>query len=230
MADLGAMKRAAGEAAARLVESGMRLGLGTGSTANPFIEAVGRRLGDGEITGIVGVATSLASARLAEQVGIPIEPLDAARLDLAVDGADEIAPGLDLIKGLGAAHLREKVVASQAEQFVIVADESKLVPAIGSQAPIPLEVAEFGLAATAAQLEDLGEPVLRLKDGHPVVTDNGNLVIDLWTGQVAEPDALDRLLLAVPGVLATGLFVAMADAAIVASESGIIHLDRTFDG
>jgi ribose 5-phosphate isomerase A len=224
------MKRAAGEAAARLVESGMRIGLGTGSTANPFIEAVGRRLADGEISNVVGVATSLASARLAEQVGIPIEALDASRLDLVVDGADEIAPGLDLIKGLGAAHLREKVVASQAERFVIVADDSKLVPAIGSQAPVPLEVVEFGLAATAAQLEDLGEPILRVKDGRAVTTDNGNPVIDLWTGQVAEPDGLDRTLQAIPGVLATGLFVAMADAAIVASESGLIHLDRTFDG
>ncbi len=230
LSDVDAMKKLVGAAAAELVDSGMRLGLGTGSTANPFIEAVGQRLTEGEISDVIGVATSVASAELAGLVGIPTEPLDGRRLDLAVDGADEIGPGLDLIKGLGGAHLREKLVASRADRLVIVADSTKLVAQIGTRVPVPLEVIEFGLAATVAQLEDLGDPVLRVRGELPAITDNGNLIIDLWAGLVEQPAELDRRLLTVPGVLATGLFVAMADTAIVATDGGLAYLDRSFVG
>jgi ribose 5-phosphate isomerase A len=172
----------------------------------------------------------VATARLAEQVGIPIDGLDGQPLDLAVDGADEIGPGLDLIKGLGGAHLREKVVAARARRFVVIADDSKLVPAMGSRSPVPLEVAEFGLPATAAELEDHGEPILRVHEGRATMTDNGNPIIDLWTGQIADPEELDARLNAIPGVLATGLFIAMAELAIVAGDDGLLYLDRTHQG
>jgi len=230
LSDVEAMKKLVGAAAGELVESGMRLGLGTGSTANPFIEAVGQRLAEGEISNVVGVATSVASAELAGMVGIPIESLDGARLDLAVDGADEIGPSLDLIKGLGGAHLREKLVAARAERLVIVADASKLVTQLGTRAPVPLEVIEFGLAATVAELEDFGEPVLRVRGELPVVTDNGNLIVDLWAGLIDQAADLDRSLLALPGVIATGLFVGMANSAIVATDGGLAYLDRSFVG
>ena len=174
MSDLDALKAEAGAAAVdRFVRSGMRLGLGTGSTAARMLDALGERLASGVLEDVAGVPTSAATAARCGELGIPLLTLaDVPELDLVIDGADEVDPRLDLIKGLGGAHLREKVVAAAAREMVVVADETKLVGRLGERAPLPVEVIPFALPVAERLLRGLGwRPELRVDDGRPFVTD-----------------------------------------------------------
>lgn len=213
-----AAKRAAGESAAALVEDGMVVGLGTGSTAAHAIRAIGRRVEDG--LDVVGVPTSVQSRQLAREAGIPLGDLDSG-VDLAIDGADEVADGT-LVKGGGAAHAREKIVDASADRFVVVADPTKLSDPLSH--PVPLAVLPAARATVARSVRALdGDPDLRQatrKDG-PVVTDNGNLVLDCDFGAIPEPAALAGELAALPGVVEHGLFVDLADELHVGDEDGV---------
>ncbi|QZP36655.1 ribose-5-phosphate isomerase RpiA [Halobaculum magnesiiphilum] len=219
-----AAKRAAGEAAAAEATDGDVVGLGTGSTAAHAIRDLGERVAEG--LDIEGVATSYQSRALAREVGIPLLSLsDVARVDLAIDGADQVA--LDenaLVKGGGAAHAREKVVASAADEFLVVADDSKLADRL--EHPVPVEVLPDALARVERAVRDAGgDPTLRdaeRKDG-PVITDNGNLVLDCDFGTVSEPASLARELSGVAGVVEHGLFVGMADAVFVGDDDGDVR-------
>jgi ribose 5-phosphate isomerase A len=224
--DLDGYKRQAAVAAVDRVASGTVVGLGTGTTAAYAVAEIAARLDDGRLSGVRGIPTSQATEALAIRLGIPlVDPGPDQMVAVAIDGADEIAPDLSLVKGGGGAMLRERIVASLAESFVVVADHTKLVPALGSTVPVPVEVASFGIAATMARLADVGKPSLRTDGDRPFVTDNGNLVVDLATGTIADPGGLDANLRGVPGVLATGLFVGMADRAIVVGPEGLITLE-----
>lgn len=218
-------KATAGRLAVDAVESGMVLGLGTGSTAAHAVRAVGERLQDGRLTDVVGIPTSRATAELAESLGIRLLDPGEADIDLGIDGADEIAPDLSLTKGGGGALLREKIIAAAGARFVVIADDSKVVAALGSTFDIPLEVARFGVRITLAALTDHGTPALRGGD-EPFVTDNGNFVVDLAVDPIRDPAAFDIALAAVPGVLATGLFVGIADEAIVVGADGARRMTR----
>jgi len=220
------MKRKAAHAAlVHLPETGV-LGLGTGSTTRWFIEAVGELVKGGRK--FSAVPTSKASRALAEQCGIPL--LDDAgpwRIDVCVDGADEVSKTLDLIKGGGGAHTREKIVNFASRLNVIIVDESKLVDNLGQTRRLPVEVLPFGLNTTLASLSALGDPLLRtLPEGDPFLSDSGNYIVDLATGQVGEPGRLDQILRRLPGVVETGLFVARADIVVVAAEDGVRELRR----
>jgi len=214
-----AAKRAAGEAAAESVEDGMVVGLGTGSTAAHAIRALGRRVDAG--LDITGVPTSFQSRELAREAGIPLTDLESASVDLAIDGADAVAGG-DLIKGGGAAHAREKIVDASADRFLVVADPTKVAETLSH--PVPVSVLPDARTTVAESVRELGgEPTLRRaerKDG-PVVTDNGNLVLDCDFGAIAEPAPLGQSLAALPGVVEHGLFVGLADAVYVGSEDGV---------
>jgi len=223
-----AAKRRAGEHAADLVDDGTTVGLGTGSTAAHAIRAIGRSVDDG--LDVRGVATSYASRDLAREVGIPLVALDAVeRIDLAIDGADQVGDDLALIKGGGAAHAREKVVAAAADRFVVVVDPSKETPTLDRS--VPVEVLPDARATVHRALrESGGTPTLRAAEGKdgPVVTDNGNLVLDCDFGAVPDPGSLAATLSAVPGVVAHGLFVGLADEVHVGREDGVTV--RTPDG
>ena len=213
-------KRAAAEAAvAAEVRSGMALGLGTGTTASHVTVAVGRLLREGALGDIVAVPTSEATAALAREHGVPLTTLtEQPQLALCLDGADEIAPDLGLVKGLGGALLREKIVASAADRFVVVADGSKRVARLGEHTPVPVEVIPFGEAVCARALAALGcipEP----RAGF--VTDEGNHILDCRFGPIADPAALATAIRAIPGVVEHGLFLGMAAAAYVAGPDGI---------
>jgi ribose 5-phosphate isomerase A len=225
-------KRAAGEAAAELVEPGMTVGLGTGSTAAWFVRALARR----NVPGVYGVPTSEATAELARSLGMALLDLDDAEIALTVDGADEIGPGLALIKGGGAALLREKLVWEASKRCVVISDASKRVSRLGAF-PLPVEVVRFGHAATARRIASvLGRadyvvrPQLRLKDGAPVVTDAGNLIYDLPCRSISDPQALASALKALTGVVEHGLFLGLAHEAIIATEEGLareaVHIGR----
>jgi len=218
--DASEAKRRAGESAADLVDAGMVVGLGTGSTAATAIRALGERV-DGGLD-VTGIPTSYQSRQLAREAGIPLATLaDVERVDIAIDGADQFS-GRDLVKGGGAAHAREKYVDAAAERFVVVADPSKRATVLDH--PVPVEVLPDAEPVVADTLDGLGgEPNLReaaRKDG-PVVTDNGNLVLDCDFGEIADPGALAIDLDAIPGVVEHGLFVSMADEIHVGSESGV---------
>ena len=214
-----AAKRAAGESAAEAVEDGTVVGLGTGSTTAHAIRALGRRVDAG--LDIVGVPTSFQSRELAREVGLSLTDLDEASVDLAIDGADEVAGG-HLIKGGGAAHAREKIVDASADRFLVVADPTKLAETLSQ--PVPVEVLPAARTTVAdAVSERGGEPALRRaerKDG-PVVTDNGNLVLDCDFGEIPDPAVLAGELAALPGVVEHGLFVGLADAVHVGREDGV---------
>ncbi len=222
-------KRAAGEAAAELVESGMIVGLGTGSTAAWFIRGLAHRM-QSERLDVRGVATSSATAALAEVLGIPLLTLNQVDIDLTVDGADEIGPGLSLIKGAGAALLREKLVWEASRRCVVIADQAKRVPRLG-RCPLPIEVIAFGHEATARRICDaLAEcdigvaPRMRIHDGEPVITDNGNLLYDAVCGEIENPSLLADALKSVTGVVDHGLFLDLADEALIGGEKGIERL------
>ena len=216
------LKKMAGEEAARRVESGQRLGLGTGSTASLFLEALAVRLRTGELHDVVGVPTSLRTEEQARRLGFPLTTLDdTPELDLAVDGTDEVDPRLDLIKGLGGALLREKIVAAASRRFVVVADEGKLVTRLGERSPVPVEILDFGATVTRRRITALGaEAVLRLSGGQPYRTDQGNYILDCRFESIDDPLSLSRALDSIPGVLDHGMFLGMADEVIVGTPTG----------
>ncbi|MGQ9550192.1 MAG: ribose-5-phosphate isomerase RpiA [Roseiflexus sp.] len=217
----------AAEHALGYVENGMTIGLGTGSTATLMLQGLAARLSDGRLQRVTGVPTSEVTATLARELGIPLTTLDRQpRLDLALDGADEIDPQLRLIKGLGGAMLREKIVAASSERFVVVATAGKCVERLGERSPLPVEVVAFGLPLCARRLRALGgTPTLRRnRSGAPFVTDEGNLILDCSFGIIADPEALAVSICAIPGVVAHGLFLGMASLAVIAGPGGIVEL------
>jgi len=222
-------KKEAGEAAAKLVESGMVVGLGTGSTADFFVAELGRRIAE-EGLRITGVPTSDQTEVQARRANIPLTTLaDRAELDLDVDGADEIQIGtLYLIKGHGGALLREKMIAQCAKRMIVISDDSKLVERLGSRFSVPVEVVQFGWQATERKLAALGsKPVLRLgKDGKPFVTDNGNYVLDCNFGAMDDPKEIAHRLDHVTGAVEHGLFLGIATQAIVCGPKGLQTLQR----
>jgi ribose 5-phosphate isomerase A len=208
-------KRAAARAAlGELPEAGI-VGLGTGSTSRIFVEELAPRVRAGRK--LVGVPTSESTRALAESLGIPLLGDEGPwAIDVNVDGADEVSAGLDLIKGGGGAHAREKIVNYAARRNVVIVDGSKLSARLGEKWPVPVEVLPFAHGETRAHLGRLGEPVLRHKDGAPWRTDAGNLIYDLRVAPIDDPAALDRALRGIPGVVETGLFVGRADVVLVA--------------
>jgi ribose 5-phosphate isomerase A len=214
------LKRRAAERAVEYVRDGMRIGLGTGSTAQHVLNVIGERRASGELQEIAGVPTSSVTAESAARLGIPLVSLDTVeRLDLAIDGADEFDPSLDLIKGLGGALLWEKIVAAAADRFVVVVDQSKRVQRLGERAPVPVEVVPFGWRTQIPRFEALGaRPALRVtRDGEPFRTDGGHYIIDcLFEGGIADAVGIEAQLRRSPGVVDTGLFLGMATAVIVA--------------
>ena len=225
-----AQRRAAGEeAVARYVRDGMRLGLGTGSTASAMIEALAARIAAGGVRDVSGVPTSEATAALCTRLGVPLTTLaETPELDVVIDGADEVDPDLNLIKGLGGAHLREKVVASAGRAMIVVADESKLVAHLGERAPLPVEVVEFALPVCERALRGLGwEPTRRpVAGGGPFVTDEGNAILDCRRADWADPVSLAAAVKAVPGVVEHGFFLGMATAVVVGTAGGVRVLER----
>jgi len=206
----------------------MRLGLGSGSTAARMLDALGERLASGALADVAGVPTSAATAARCRELGIPLLTLEeAGELDIVIDGADEIDPRLDLIKGLGGAHLREKVVAAAAREMVVVADETKIVGRLGERAPLPVEVITFALPVAERLLRGLGwEPELRVDDGRPFVTDEGNRILHCRREEWVDTEALAAEISQVPGVVAHGFFLGFASAAVVATREGVQELRR----
>lgn len=227
MSSANLAKAAAGQAVASWVESGMRVGLGTGSTTAYAIQALGARI-QTEGLDVIGTPTSFAAERLAREAGIPLATLDEIHdLDLAFDGADEIDPDLHLIKGRGAAHTREKVVASLARRFVVLGDPSKQVARLGTKMPVPVEVLPMAATPVAHRLETLGgQPELRMgqkKDG-PILTDQGFWVWDVtFENGIADPAELDRAIRMIPGVLDHGLFIDMATDVLIGKADGSVE-------
>jgi len=218
------LKLEAARHALRYVRSGTIVGLGTGSTAGHFVDLLGKELRAGRLAGIAGVPTSEGTARRARQAGIPLTSLDEhPHLDLVVDGADELDTDLNLIKGLGKALLREKMVEVQAARFVVVADESKLVPRLG-QGPLPVEIVPFAAAHQVRWLAGLCRRAELWLDeaGAPIRTDNGNYLVRCWfEAGIADAHALARTLADRPGVVEHGLFLGMATEAILAGVDGV---------
>ncbi len=227
MSDAG--KRAAAEAAAALVQDGMRLGLGTGSTMMFVLDALAARIAADGIE-VVGVPTSERTAARARELGISLAELsDLPELDLALDGADEVATGsLALIKGLGGALLREKIVVEAARRFVVVADDSKIVTRLGEHAPLPVEVVVFANRVTARRLAALGlRPELRTAGAAPYKTDNGNLIYDCrGVDAIDDVAALERSVAGIAGVVETGLFLGRAEQAIIGTGDGVRIMRR----
>ncbi len=219
MADLAeAAKRLAGKEAAKLVNDGAVVGLGTGSTAAHAIEELGRRIRE-EGLSILGIPTSYQAADLARRNGIPVRTLeDVDRVNIALDGADEVDPKRDVIKGGGGAHTTEKVIDALAEFFVAMIDDSKLVNRLGEKCPVPVEVIPMALAPVMRRLEAMGgNPILRAavkKDG-PVITDQGNLIVDVRFPAIEDPGDLESTLNNIPGVVENGLFVGLVDLVII---------------
>src|SRR5215510_12970964 len=225
--DAEKLKHAAAARAVEFVRPGMRLGLGTGSTAKHFVALLAERVRGG--LDVVGVPTSEATRLDAERQGVPLTTLDETpELDLTVDGADEIAPDLSLIKGGGGALLREKIVAAASARMIVIADESKYVPVLGRFA-LPIEVVPFGLAATrravAAAAQAAGCPgaasTRQTREGHAFVTDGGHLILDAALVRIPEPASLARRLAAIPGVMEHGLFIGLAHIAVIAGQDGV---------
>lgn len=224
-------KQMAAEQGASLVESGMVLGLGSGSTATLAVQAIGRRLREGSLRDVIGVPSSGAIAEVARESGVPLATLDEHPvLDLDLDGADEVDPNLDLIKGLGGALLWEKIVATASRRVVIFVDESKLVERLGTRAPLPVEVIPFGWRSHLAFIESLGgKPALRKNaDGKPFVTDEGNYILHCRFDRMADPVELDGRLLTRAGIVGTGLFLGIAHRVIIGRAGGVEVRDRTY--
>ena len=229
MIETEALKRKAGERAVRFVESGMRLGLGTGSTVRHVLDVLAERLSAGELRDIVGVPTSRATESRARELGIPIVTLnDLPRLDVTIDGADEVGPGLDLIKGHGGALLWEKLVACATDRLIIVADDSKRVSRIGSRVALPVEVIPFGWATHTPFFAELGcEATLRRREGVPVVTDGGHYLVDCaFPDGIEDPAGVATVLKARAGIVETGLFIGLTYAAVIAAADGVHVLER----
>ena len=228
-ADMRELKIEAARAALDQVEDGMRLGIGTGSTAEEFVRVLAERVAGG-LT-VIGVPTSERTAALCGELGVPLTTLDETpELDLTIDGADEIGPQLGLIKGGGGALLREKIVAAASRRMIVIADKSKLVETLG-HFPLPIEVNSFGLGATVRTIERTARALglegalkVRERDGKPFVTDGGHLIVDASFGRIPDPRALANALTAIPGVVEHGLFLDLADTAFVAGDGEV----RTF--
>jgi ribose 5-phosphate isomerase A len=223
-------KEAAALRAVEFVEPGMIVGLGFGSTAIYAVREMARRLREGELDGIMGVPTALQVEREANELGIPVTTLDDnPQVDLTIDGADEVDPQLDLIKGGGGALLREKVVAQASRREIIVVDESKLSDNLGTHFALPVEVLPFGWVLEAAYLESLGASVAlrRSADGETAVTDQGNWILDAEFGPIEDPAALSDQLDRRAAVAAHGLFLGLATDLIVAGTDGVRHVERT---
>jgi ribose 5-phosphate isomerase A len=224
------LKRRAAEAALAHVEDGMRVGLGSGSTAQLFVTLLGQRVAEG--LDVAGVPTSEGTARVARQAGVPLTTLEETpELDLDVDGADEIGPGLALIKGGGGCLLREKIVAAASARMIVIADAGKRVAKLGAF-PLPIEAVPFGLTATVLAVErvavELGLPAaidLRRRGGEPFVTDNGNRILDASFGLIPDPEALADRLADIPGIAEHGLFLGFADLALIASPDGVAAIE-----
>jgi ribose 5-phosphate isomerase A len=224
-------KQQAAERAVELVERGMVVGLGTGSTALLAIRLIGRLLRTKTLADIVGVPTSAATAIAARRLGVPLlDDAHAGPADITIDGADEIDPAMDLIKGRGGALLREKMVAQASRRLVIVADESKLSPALGTRRPLPVEVVRFGWRSQMEFLSALipqAQLGLRVTpEGAPFITDQGNFILDCETGPIERPQELARQLQARAGVVAHGLFLGLATDLIIAGPEGVEHRRR----
>lgn len=224
------LKAVAGAEAARSVGSGMRLGLGTGSTVAHFLTVLARRIAAGELTDVAGVPTSVHTEEEAQRLGVPLTRLEeAGTLDLTVDGADEIDPDLELVKGLGGALLREKMVAQASRRMMVIAGEEKLVRRLGERVPLPVEVTPFGFQWHLDWLRGLGaEPVVRAgRDGRPRRTDNGNVVIDCrFPGGIKDATGLEEQLARRAGVVESGLFLGLATEAVVAGAAGVRRMQR----
>jgi ribose 5-phosphate isomerase A len=220
---IDALKRAAAARAVQHVRSGMVVGLGTGSTAKHAIDLIGARLAAGDLRDINAVATSRASETQAQSLGIPIVPLQ-GRLDIAIDGMDELTPRLDAIKGLGGALTREKIVESRTDLLILIADDSKKVNYLGEKAPLPVEVIPLAAEVVARELERLGAAVqLRMAErDEPFVTDNHNYILDCrW--QEWQPHALAPIIACLAGVVEHGLFLGMAQVAYLATDTGVVE-------
>jgi len=220
------LKRQAAIAALDAVKDGMIVGLGTGSTAAYFIRELGSRVRSG--LQVRGIPTSEESRKLAVEVGVPLTTLhDEPVIDVTVDGADEVSEGLDLIKGLGGALVREKVVAHVSNYVIIIVDERKLSERLGTKAPIPVEVVPFAIDAVREQLKLWGgDPQIRERDGKPFISDNGNLILDWWHGPIDHPVALEKQIKGVTGVVDSGIFSDVAGLVIAATSTGIRRLTR----
>jgi ribose 5-phosphate isomerase A len=233
MSDLqNQMKQAVAEAAVEQFRDGMIVGLGSGSTAALMIEGLGKRLASGQLKDIVGVTTSFQGEVLAAQLGIPLRSLNAVdRIDLAIDGADEVDPAFQLIKGGGACHVQEKLVAARAERFVVVVDSTKLVERLNLDFLLPVEVLPGAWRQVQQQLSAMGgagELRMAQRKAGPVVTDQGNLVLDVrFDGGIADPVDLERSVNNLPGVLENGLFVNLADEVLVGEvNNGVASVRR----
>ena len=222
------LKRAAADASLKYVKEGMVLGLGTGSTARYVLDGLARKIADEGLL-VSGVPTSLATAEAAKLLGIPLTSLEEHPvLDLAIDGADEVDPRLDLIKGLGGALFREKIVAAAAKKFIVVVDASKLVPRLGTKSPVPVEVHQFGWRSARTRIEALGAKVeLRMRDGKVFHTDNDNHILDARFGPLRSPAKVAAALSEIPGVVGHGLFLKMTDLVLAASEDRVRTLRPT---
>jgi ribose 5-phosphate isomerase A len=217
-------KERAARAAIEYVRSGMTIGLGTGSTAQVFIDLLGAKLAAGELSDIRGIPTSVRSEEQARKLGIEIVDFSTAeQCDVTIDGADEVAPNLDLIKGLGGALLREKVVAQNSKKLIIIADESKRVSQLGTKSPLPVEVTKFSHESTERFLRSLGcTPTLRQgADAKPYVTDNGNYIYDCRFNGITDPAKLNEQLKSRAGIVETGLFIGIASVVLIASDSSL---------
>ena len=224
--NIQALKKQAAEYAANFVESGMIVGLGTGSTAIFATRRIAQRLHNGDLSDIRAIPTSLATEAAAIELGIPLTTLaDHPRIDLTIDGADEVDPNFNLIKGGGGALLREKIVAQATARQVIVVDDSKLVDQLGTTWAVPVEVIPFGWGSQAAYLQSLGAtPILRLHGDAPYQTDQGNIILDCDFGPIPDPAALAHRIKSRAGIVEHGLFIDLTHDVVVASATGIRHL------
>ncbi len=228
MTDISELKRQAAEQAVEHIQSGMVIGLGTGSTAVFAVRRIGALVREGRLQRVVGIPTAEQTAREAERAGVPLGTLDDhPTVDITIDGADEIDPQLNLIKGLGGALLREKIVAAVSRRFIVVADDSKRVQQLATRAPVPVEVVPFARRPAADYLASLGaRVVIRQRDGQPFITDEGNIILDCHFAGLTNPQEMAQLIRAQPGVVEHGLFLGMATEAIVAGERGVVVLER----
>ena len=232
MSDMGKaeqdqLKRVAAEAAVADLDNGIVLGLGTGSTAAIALEALAERVAKG--LRVAGIPTSEHTAARARELGVPLTSFaECRRIDLTIDGADEVEVGsLNLIKGLGGALLREKIVASASKRMVVIVDESKLVDRLGQHAPVPVEIVAFGWQVTLDRLADLGgRPTLRMAGDEPYRTDGGNHIADCAFAEIGDPADLERRLAAITGVVESGLFIGLAARVVVGTRSGMRVLER----
>jgi ribose 5-phosphate isomerase A len=226
--DIPQLKQKAGWYAVEFVKSGMVVGLGHGSTAIFAVRCIAQLLQEGRLQDVLGVPCSRQVEAEAQRLGIPLTTLDEHPVvDLTIDGADEVDPDLNLIKGGGGALLREKIVAQASRREIIVVDESKLSPALGTHWPVPVEVIPFGWRVQAAYLESLGAPTLRLDaDGTPFETDQGNLILDCNFGPIPDPSQLAGRLNERAGIVEHGLFIGLATDVIVAGAEGVRHIRR----